>query len=144
MSADRDPDCDFEFLGEESLSSLNFQQEILYHDFWEGFLAYLREEGKNPDRYVGYEESNIRPTARRVHQIFQYYWENERVILELTPELADHFIEALDKADITTNEGEEYSEGGKAEIRQRAGDLLPVSRRRLEPSDHVRNRGTLV
>lgn len=113
MSADRKADCDFDYLGEKSLSSLNFQQEILYHDFWDDFLAYLREEGKNPDRYVGYEESNIRPTARRVHQVFQYYWENERVVLELTPKLADHFVKNLDKAEITTNAGNEYSEGAK-------------------------------
>ncbi|QSG09561.1 tyrosine-type recombinase/integrase [Halapricum desulfuricans] len=113
MSADRDTDCDVEYLGEESLSALNFQQKILYQDFWESFLSFLREKGKNPDRFIGYEESNIRPTARRVHQVYQYYWKNERIILELTPELADHYIENLDKADITTNAGDEYSEGGK-------------------------------
>ncbi|MFB6187635.1 MAG: tyrosine-type recombinase/integrase, partial [Halobacteriaceae archaeon] len=113
MSPDQDTNCDFEFLGQKSISDLNYQQEILYHDFWDSFLSFLREKGKNPDRYIGYDESNIRPTARRVHQVYQYYWKNERIILELTPELADHYIENLDKAEITTNAGDEYSEGAK-------------------------------
>lgn len=115
MSTDQDVDC--EFLSEESLSSLNFQQKILYADFWDEFLTFLREEGKNPDRYIGYEESNIRPMARRVHQVFVHYWKTERVILELTPDLADQFIACLDKGDITTKEGKEYSEGGKRKFK---------------------------
>lgn len=113
MPAAPEDELEFEFLAPESLSSLKYQQKILYQDHWGDFLAYLRTKGKNPRKHDGYEESNIRPLARRVHQVFTYYWKSGRIVLELTPEDADHFLDALNRDDVTRNDGVEYSEGSK-------------------------------
>jgi hypothetical protein len=45
------PDLEWEFLSEDSLKHLNYQQKILYHEFWTNFLKFVRERGKDPDRH---------------------------------------------------------------------------------------------
>ncbi|WP_136717724.1 tyrosine-type recombinase/integrase [Halorientalis salina] len=76
-------------------------------------MEFLRTRGKDPQRNRGYAESNIRPIARRIHQVHQYCWENGYSILELTPKQADEFIEGLNRDEILNKDGEEYSEGSK-------------------------------
>lgn len=111
MHGAEDPDP--EFFGEQSLKPLHPQYRMLYVETWEELWPWLREEAKNPDKNIGYSESNIRPITRRVHQVFEYAWESDRMVLELTPELADDFVEDLNQNSITTNSGKPYSETSK-------------------------------
>jgi integrase len=111
------PDLEWEFLSEDSLKHLNYQQKILYHEFWTNFLKFVRERGKDPDRHVGYHDTNVRPIARRVHQVFNHFWEQDKVTLEITPTLATEFLNRLDKAEVTTNAGKEYTEASKRKFK---------------------------
>ena len=106
-------DLEWEFLAEESFSPLNFQQKVLYNQFWCGFVSYLRDRGKKPNRYIGYSQSSVRPIARRVHQVFDHYWKEDRIVLNLDQDHANRFLKKLDKAEITNSKGNEYVEGSK-------------------------------
>jgi integrase len=108
-----DAEISFEFLSDESVSHLNYQQQILYSELREDLLEYLRTKGKHPDRGVGYEESGIRPRARRIHQVFEHTWAQDRLVYELTPKVADEFVNALKEDDITKNDGDSYSRNSK-------------------------------
>jgi len=103
----------FEFLSSESVSHLNYQQRILYAELREELIQYLRAKGKHPDRGIGYDESGMRPRVRRIHQVFEYAWEQDRLVLELTPEVADEFVVGLKDDSITKNKGENYSRNSK-------------------------------
>jgi len=115
------PDGDqpeFEFLGPDSLSHLNYQQTVLYQGHWEGLLKYLRSSGKNPKRNRGYSESNVRPIARRIHQVHLYAWDNGPVSTTLSTELADQFVDALNNDTILNSDDEPYAEGSKRKFTQ--------------------------
>jgi integrase len=108
---------EFEFLAKGSIAPLDYQQKILYAEFRAEFIQWLRQEGKNPKKHTGYKESNVRPTARRVHQAFEFAWEHENQVLELVPENATRFLEALNQDRITTKHGDAYSETSKRKFK---------------------------
>lgn len=110
-------DFEWEFLGESSVNELNYRQKVLYNEFWGDFLTFLREEGKNPARCIGFEESSVRPISRRVHQIFECIWEDGPIVLQITPEHADQILKQLDEAEITTESGDEYDEESKRKFK---------------------------
>lgn len=107
-----------EFLSSSSLSDLNYQQRILFNEIRDDLIEFLREKGKNPKRNVGYSESNIRPLVRRIHQIHQYCWDNGPTVLELTPDHADRFVDALNQDEVLNKHGEPYAEGSKRKFTQ--------------------------
>lgn len=109
---------DVEFLGDESLDQLTPKELALFIEIWETFLEFLRTEGKNPKRNVGYAESNVRPLARRVHQVHSHFWDQGRKILTLSSEHADEFVETLNDDQILNRSGEPYSEGSKRKFTQ--------------------------
>ncbi len=134
MSTDQVIDeLDFEFLGPDSLSALNYQQSILYHDDWEGLIEFLRTKGKNPKRNIGYAQSNIRPIARRIHQFHQYCWENDFVVIKPNPSHADQFVEALNQDDVLNKWGKAYSEGSKRKFVQAIESYFEYSGESWEP-----------
>ncbi len=101
-------EVDSEYLSGDSLSHLNNKEKILYQDSWPDLIDFLRNSGKDPKRNIGYAESNIRPTARRIHQVHKY-----ADTIELRPSQADKFVDALNKDQFRTKQGEPYSEGSK-------------------------------
>lgn len=109
---DRREEAECEFLSRESLSELNYQQAILFADHWDDLIAYLRNKGKNPEKHEGYSESDIRPRARRIYQVFAYVWKDQ-ITLQLDKEHADNFIHALNEDEIRRNDGDAYASGGK-------------------------------
>ncbi len=102
-----------EYLSGESLENLNQQQRKLFVEVWEEILNYLREEGKDPERRIGYEDSSVRPMARRIFQVFEHFWETSQIVYELTPKHADRFIEQLVNNRVRTSGGKEYSQSSK-------------------------------
>jgi len=113
-----------EFLSEASLQQLGFQEQILYAERWRNFLDYLRTRGKNPARNLGYSDSNVRPLARRVHQVHQYCWEHDIAGLHLRPHHADEFVEGLNTDRITNTNDEPYAEGSKRKFTQALGSYF--------------------
>ncbi|GAB3680508.1 hypothetical protein GCM10028857_03320 [Salinarchaeum chitinilyticum] len=109
---------EFEFLGPNSLSHLNYHQSVLYQEHWEGLLDYLRTRGKNPDRNRGYSESNVRPVARRIHQVHAFAWADGPVSITISPEQADQFVSALNEDTVLNSDGEAYAEGSKRKFTQ--------------------------
>lgn len=104
---------DIEYLGEDSLDSLNYKQRVLFASFWESLIQFLREKGKNPKRNSGYAESNLPTVARRIHQVNEYCWENGPKSIKLSTDGATQFVEDLNDDQLLTNEGEPYAESSK-------------------------------
>jgi integrase len=107
-----------EFLSADSLSDLNYQQKVLFNETWEDLIEFLRNKGKIPKRNVGYAESNIRPLVRRIHQVNEYSWRNGPIVIELTPDHANRFVDALNQDDFLNKRGEPYTEGSKRKFTQ--------------------------
>lgn len=93
---------------------LNRQQKEIFASVWENLVDYVRIQGKNPDRNVGYAESNVRPICRRIYQIHIHYWKKTGEYgSPLRTEQADEFVTALNEDKYLTNSGEPYSECSK-------------------------------
>jgi integrase len=107
----------FELLAKESIAHLSHQHKILYAEFRSEFIQWLREKGKEPKKHVGYKESNIRPLARRVHQVFEYAWSHDKAVLDITPDLADQFLEDLQCDKVTTKNDEKYADSSKKKFK---------------------------
>jgi len=106
-------EVDLEFISNSKISALNIKKQILFQEHWEEILRYLRSKAKNPNKKIGYAESNIEPVSRRIFQVFEYAWQDGPEVLELTPAHADRFIEELNADSIVTNNGDPYYEGSK-------------------------------
>lgn len=102
-----------EFLSSDKLGPLSHKKRILFVDHWDEILEFIRTRGKCPTKGVGYAESNIRPIARRIFQAFEFTWAQDRTSLELSPEQADRFVDALNEDRITPKRGDTYSQGSK-------------------------------
>jgi integrase len=111
-------DLELEFLGSDSLSQLNYQQAVLYQEQWENLIDYLRQQGKNPKRNRGYSESNIRPIARRIHQVHEYAWERGSASIALSSEAADEFVNDLNQDNLQKSDDNPYAEGSKRKFQQ--------------------------
>lgn len=107
-----------EFLGENSLEGLGQKEILLYIETWRKLLEFLRRKGKNPERNNGFAESNVRPIARRIHQVHEYFWSQGRNVLILTTDHAEEFVSALNKDTFLNQSGEPYSEGSKRKFTQ--------------------------
>ena len=103
---------EIELLGPPSVESLNHHQRVIFAQAWNDLVEDLRTKGKEPDENVGLAESNIRPTARRIFQVFDFAWEDE-FVLQLTPKVADEFLEGLKENSITRNDGLAYTDTSK-------------------------------
>lgn len=102
-----------EFISSSKISTLNFKKQILFAEHWEEVLGYLRGKAKNPTKGIGYSESNIEPISRRIFQVFEYAWQNGPEVLELTPPIANRYVEDLNEDFVVTNDGNPYYEGSK-------------------------------
>jgi integrase len=106
--------ADPKFLSDQKLEPLNYKQKILFIEEWNEFIYYVREKGKDPRKQIGYADPNVRPTARRVFQFFEYVWSgSQSLCLKLTTEQADNFLIALMEDDVRTKNGDPYAAGSK-------------------------------
>jgi hypothetical protein len=134
-----DSEIQFEFLSSESVAHLNYQQQVLYSDFRSDLIEYLRTKGQSPSRMIGYKQSGVRPRVRRIHQVFEYAWDQGRLVLELTPEIADAFVEGLRKDDVARNDDGEYSRGSKRKFVNALGTYFRFTETQWEPEIQFRD-----
>lgn len=80
------------------------------------FEEYLRSEGKNPRKNLGYAEDSIPPRVSRVHRCFNWLWEHETVTTELLPNHADSIVKALDCDEFRQVDGTRFSDGSKRKL----------------------------
>jgi len=111
-----DTNVEAEFLSPASVQQLNIQQRQIFGQVWQELIEYLRTRGKSPDRHEGYENSSVRPIARRIFQVFAYVWATEAVTFEISRSQANHFLEELNRDTITTDQGCGYNESSKRKI----------------------------
>lgn len=109
---------DVPLISKQSIAQLNHQQQVLFGQHWRDFVTFLRNEGKDPNRQIGYAASNVRPTARRVLQVFQHQWDTQEtpIVIELSTDHADKFIWSLDNDEVRKNNNDSYQENSKAEF----------------------------
>lgn len=103
---------EFSLLGDSSVGHLSYHQQKIFADNWNVLVDLLRTKGKKPDENIGLAESNIRPTARRLFQVFEFAWEDQ-FVLQITPKIADDFIQGLKDDTITRNDGYSYTSTSK-------------------------------
>lgn len=96
----------------DRLEPLGPQQRILFQAQLSEFADYLREEGKDPKRQIGYAEKSVSVRISRFQQLVEWIWEDDRVT-EIVPEHADRVLDALDKDEIRKDDGDRFSESSK-------------------------------
>ncbi|MDS0258679.1 site-specific integrase [Haloarcula sp. S1CR25-12] len=101
---------------EESFPQLNERQEVIFESTLEDFRRYLKSEGKNPRKEIGYSEQSIGTRVSRVLQAIEWVWRNDRISTEISPEQADEVIEALATDEFRRRDGDRYAEGSKRKI----------------------------
>lgn len=112
MKTEEEEPVEFTLLGKSSVDTLNYHQQKIFAENWNDLVDLLRTKGKQPDENIGLAESNIRPTARRLFQVFEFAWEDQ-FVLQITPKIADDFIEGLKDDSITRNDGYSYTSTSK-------------------------------
>jgi integrase len=100
----------------ESFPQLGTRQKVIFESTLEEFEQYLRSEGKNPRKEIGYAEGSIGTRVSRVLQAIRWVWNTDEPSTDISPEQADQVIEALDTDEFRRRDGERFSEGSKRKI----------------------------
>ncbi|CQR49620.1 tyrosine-type recombinase/integrase [Haloferax massiliensis] len=96
---------------------LNSRQQTVFRSTLSEFERYLRSEGRNPRKRIGYADKSVETRVSRVLQVVRWLWEVEdEVSTEINPDQADRAIEALDTDEFRRRDGERYFEGSKRKI----------------------------
>ncbi|WP_232685702.1 hypothetical protein [Halobacterium zhouii] len=86
----------------------------IVEDHYEEYHSWLQEEGKNPDRSIGYAPSSALVKLHRTTIFHRTVWnEIGENVLNLHPGHADWFVEALDGDLVRRQDGSRYKEGSK-------------------------------
>ena len=105
---------EFEFLSEDAIEMLNPAQRTEYALYRRGFIDWMRQSGKHPDRRRGLSESSVENYARRHHQLMQWLWRKlDYFTASLEPRHGEAIIIALNDDEITKGDGSPYSETSK-------------------------------
>lgn len=99
-----------------SFPQLKARQQIVFESTVEDFKRYLRSEGKDPRKGIGYSEQSIGTRVSRVLQAIRWIWTTDEASTEISPEQADRAIEALATDEFRRRDGDRYAEGSKRKI----------------------------
>lgn len=116
------------------LNPLQERQQQIYCKSLSRFAAYLRTEGKDPKKEVGYAEQSIHPRLSRFHQAVEWIWENDGPTTEIAPSHGEMVLEALNKDTLLTVEGDPYAEGSKRKFADVLDNWFAFKGERWEPS----------
>jgi|APHM01.1.fsa_nt_gi Phage integrase family. len=104
----------YEYLSDQAVAMLTHAQQVEYALYRAGFIDWMRECGKEPDKGIGLSESSVENYARRHHQLMQWLWElTDYVTATPKQHHADALIIALDDNTITQQNGSNYSGSSK-------------------------------
>jgi hypothetical protein len=103
-------------LSEDQVEILNDRQREIYSDKIARFAEYLREQGKEPRKGIGYPEKSVSERISRFHRIVKWVWNNEEITIEIAPEHADRVNEGLASDSLRRYDGNPYKEGSKRKI----------------------------
>jgi hypothetical protein len=98
---------------DERLEPLNARQQTVYRAQLDRFEEYLRTEGKNPTKELGYADGSISTRLSRFHRAVSWIWSSEEVTTEFAPEHADRVVAALNSDALRRGDGDRFSEGSK-------------------------------
>lgn len=95
------------------------RQAVDLKDHYQCYVAWLREQGKNPDENEGLAPSNVPIVFSRTVQFHRRVWEwIGRYTTQFTHEHADSFEQDLDADHIKKDSGEPYSESSKRKMQE--------------------------
>lgn len=111
-------DEEFEFVPEKSRSLLSHRQRVQYNQYRKAHLTWLLEEGKTPERTIGYSESEVDSRASRLDQIYRWVWDEfDTKTMALTHEHADAVVDGLEEDELRRRDTDEpYCEDSKRKI----------------------------
>ena len=90
----------FENISKPSRKQLNPRQAIDYNEEQEDLHSWLKNVGKDPEKYEGYSERAADNYSRRIDQFFRWMWSGyDGYTTRVTHERADEFGEQLAKDD---------------------------------------------
>jgi hypothetical protein len=106
----------FENVPKPSLRHLNTRQAIDYNEERSDFMNWLKNVGKNPEKYEGYSDGVASNYASRSDQFLRWIWKTDGYTTTPTHEQADTYIDQLARDTITTRNNEPYSESSKRKM----------------------------
>lgn len=102
---------------ETPFSQLSTQQREILTSKLERFEKYLRTEGKDPLKEIGFAEREVPIRVSRVKKAIKFLHETEGVTIQLTPDHGDHILESLKTDDMRKENGDPYDGGSKRKIK---------------------------
>ena len=103
-------------LTDEQLKPLNVQQQEMYCERLARFAEYLKREGKEPIRNIGYADGSINERIYRFHRMMKWVWKNEGSTIEFTTEHGDAVNEALETDSLRKMDGGRFAAGSKRKL----------------------------
>lgn len=105
---------EFEFLSDEAVDDLTYREQVAYTEVRTRFIEWMRRCGRHPMKAEPLSDTSVANYARRLHQIFQWFWSNnEGFTARISHRAADEYVDALLYDDILRHNGEAYTEGSK-------------------------------
>lgn len=91
-------ETEFEFVPQKSQSLLPYRQCVRYNQHRKAHLTWLHEQGKKPERTIGYSAKEVSTRATRLDQFYRWVWsEFETHTIDVTHEHADAFVDGSEE-----------------------------------------------
>jgi len=104
-------------ISDDQLTDLNDRQRTIYCEKLARFADYLKSEGKEPIKDIGYAEGTVKERISRFNRMMKWVWSNnEGAPTELTPEQGNAVNTALYADSLRTTNGERFAEGSKRKL----------------------------
>lgn len=110
MSSSTDSETDP--ISDQDIYQLSSRQKGVYLSKLSWFEEYLREEGKDPNKGIGYADKSVNVRVSRLHRLMTWIWDDDPTT-DLNPSHADDIVSALNSDTLRKRNGDRYSEGSK-------------------------------
>jgi len=109
-------DGDDSILSDDEVSPLNDRQREIYCERLARFADYLKTEGKEPIRNIGYAEGSVGERISRFHRMVKWVWNDEGPTIEFTSEHGDTVNTALETDSLRKMDGGRFAAGSKRKL----------------------------
>lgn len=101
------------YLSDSELRPLNDRQRVMYSEEIARFAEYLRTEGKNPIKEIGYADKTVQERVYRFHRMVKWFWSTNGPVVEFSIEEGDAVNEALYTDSLRQSNDDPYADGTK-------------------------------
>jgi len=110
-------DGDDSIISDDEVSPLKDRQREVYCEKLARFADYLRAEGKEPIRNIGYAEDSVRVRISRFHRMMKWVWNEEgQPTVEFTSKQGNAVNKALETDSLRKVDGGRFAAGSKRKL----------------------------